>query len=120
MNRSAADIINWAQLVLMESDKNTPQSVLIEMNSSCVKWNSVKLKMMQERFKPRARQVIIQVPLKCEWMVEGAYERVQENNLKFNFILDEIVYKKRWNINRQTTFNCKLKLCENYKLIYCS
>lgn len=79
----------------MESDKNTPQSVLIEMNSSCVKWNSVKLKMVQERFKSRCRQVIFQVPLKCEWMVDGAYERVQENNLKFNFILGEIVYEKK-------------------------
>lgn len=51
--------------------------------------------MMQERFKSRCRQVIFQVPLKCEWVVEGAYERLQENHLKFNFILDEIVFEKK-------------------------
>lgn len=99
-----------------------PNSNEIEANSNCAKWKSVKLKMMQESFKLRCRQVIFQVPSKCDSTTEKACEScvcvcVRHTNIfQFIFILDEIVHKQNMERNPQMLPKLSNVCTEDYDL----
>lgn len=75
-------------------------NTLIEMNSNCAKWNLIKLKMMQESFKLRCRQVIFQVPPKCDfaelnWLAKGMWTCVVLSSMLGEHF--SIQFHFRWN-----------------------